>query len=239
MGGAVVFVTQGKGSDEPKSRTYTDGSGVAIAEVVGQVGGYSADGSRDAGLLGEPDRTGIDSAGRFETLEPDRTDCAAIRGSEYRSEGERAWFLGECVERRELEAEHRADVESARESNQGQPRLNPGQPQRPPSEDRSPGGAGIAGVATRYGESYNNQPLGCGGGVYSSDDPSIIAVGPTDYATWPCGTPLTVCGVLACINGIRQDSCPGCGPGHVDLSEAGLWRVCESRGRCEVTIYGP
>ena len=79
-------------------------------------------------------------------------------------------------------------------------------------------------VATRYGESYNGSPLGCGGGAYSSADPSILAAPPALYAAWPCGTRLRVTNPAAgrSIIVIRRDACPGCGSYHVDLSEAGM-----------------
>ena len=90
---------------------------------------------------------------------------------------------------------------------------------------------------------YADQPLGCGTGVYDPYDPTIVAVGPSRYVEWPCRTRLRVCsqlretggdanatapgvedvGVLhelRCISVVRQDSCPGCGPYLVDLSEA-------------------
>jgi len=95
--------------------------------------------------------------------------------------------------------------------------------------------------ATHYGESYNGRPLGCGTGVYRSDDPAIIAVGPGHYSEIPCGTTLQVClplslpdvdgqrpemSALRCLVGLRVDSCPGCAGDWLDLSEAGLWYLC-------------
>lgn len=92
-------------------------------------------------------------------------------------------------------------------------------------------------TATRYGESYNGSGFGCwvnGApvGYYSSDDPSILAAPPARYAEWPCGTELEVCYGDRCLSVVRVDSCPGCGPNHVDLSEAGLWYLC--RDACGV-----
>jgi len=87
--------------------------------------------------------------------------------------------------------------------------------------------------ATHYGESYNGRPLGCGG-TYSSWDTSIVAVGPGDYARWPCGTVLEVVGPQGTIEVIRQDSCPGC-YGMIDLSEAGHAAVC-GIGTCTVEV---
>lgn len=103
--------------------------------------------------------------------------------------------------------------------------------------DVSEGEGVIDGEATRYGESYNGLPLGCGTGDYSSGDTDIVAVGPARYADWPCGTGFTICGSNSCILAHRQDACPGCGANHLDLSEAGIEAVCGPEvGRCEVTI---
>ena len=100
-------------------------------------------------------------------------------------------------------------------------------------------------IATHYGREYEDSTLGCpGAGVYHSADPSIIAVGPAHYSDVPCGTKLRVCRTglgtdwlgsqhkrdqvhdVRCLVGIRQDSCPGCGPRHLDLSEAGMAILC-------------
>jgi len=89
-----------------------------------------------------------------------------------------------------------------------------------------PAGPPINGIVTRYGRSYNGHSLGCRTGLYASEDPSVIAVGPAREGEWPCGTPLRVCGAAGCIVGYRQDGCPGCGPSHLDLSEAGINVVC-------------
>ena len=95
---------------------------------------------------------------------------------------------------------------------------------------------GAAFVATHYGVSYQGSPLGCGGGVYDTNDPSIVAVGPAYYAAWPCGTRLRVCGSAGCIDARRRDSCPGCADSWVDLSEAGILATCGHFGRCSVTV---
>lgn len=105
-----------------------------------------------------------------------------------------------------------------------------------PREDGS--GDALIGRVTHYGESYNGRQMGCeGSGLYDSEDPSIVAVGPSAYAAWPCGTVFRVCGEGGCIHAIRSDSCPGCGQGHLDLSERGIAIVCgEEVGTCEVSI---
>lgn len=84
----------------------------------------------------------------------------------------------------------------------------------------------ILGWATHYGESFNGGVLGCGSGHYDSNDLSIVAVGPSRYDEWPCGTRLRVCGPAGCITVTRQDACPGCSENVIDLSEAGNEMVC-------------
>ncbi len=98
--------------------------------------------------------------------------------------------------------------------------------------------------ATRYGGGeawgdsidYNGSNLGCGTGYYDSNNTTIIAVGPDHYPDMPCGTRIRVCGAAGCIDGIRQDACPGCGINHIDLSEMGLITVCGSLGTCQVNV---
>jgi hypothetical protein len=93
------------------------------------------------------------------------------------------------------------------------------------------------GIVTHYGVSYNGNRMGCHGTPYSSENETIIAVGPADYGEWPCGTTLRVCGPTGCVVGFRQDSCPGCGPNHLDLSEAGINTVCGDQAHvCRVQI---
>ncbi len=93
------------------------------------------------------------------------------------------------------------------------------------------------GLVTHYGVSYNGNPMGCSGELYSSENETIIAVGPADYGEWPCGTNLRVCGPTGCVVGFRQDSCPGCGENHLDLSEAGINTVCGDQAHvCRVGI---
>jgi len=100
-------------------------------------------------------------------------------------------------------------------------------PQTPPA----------GGYATHYGSQYNGQPLGCGAGLYASDDPSIVAVGPANFRDWSCGAVMRICGPAGCLIAVRQDSCPGCTTNVVDLSESGLELVCGySASACRVTI---
>jgi hypothetical protein len=95
----------------------------------------------------------------------------------------------------------------------------------------------ISGWATHYGESYQDGVLGCGTGYYDTDNPDIIAVGPSRYAEWPCGTKLRVCGPAGCITATRHDACPGCSPVVLDLSEAGNKQVCgDPPYTCRATI---
>jgi hypothetical protein len=97
-------------------------------------------------------------------------------------------------------------------------------------------GDAIKGIVTHYGASYQGSTLACGG-AYDTDDPSIIAVGYGRGAAMPCGTYIQVCGPGGCIVGQRQDTCPGCGPFVIDLSEAGIAAVCgDGAGRCEATF---
>lgn len=88
---------------------------------------------------------------------------------------------------------------------------------------------------THYGESYNGQRMGCGG-IYSSNDTTIAAVGYPYNAAWPCGTVLELEGPAGSLVVIRQDTCPGCGAGLIDLSEAGIIEVCGSLGGCTVRV---
>jgi hypothetical protein len=116
----------------------------------------------------------------------------------------------------------------------------PAAPAEAPSEHHvqfTPVGRFVQGAVTHYGVGFNGQPLGCGG-VYSSDDPTIIAIGPAHYAEWPCGTAIVVCGPNGCLVGVRQDSCPGCTAGVLDLSEAGIAIVCGPyAGRCNTIAH--
>lgn len=93
-----------------------------------------------------------------------------------------------------------------------------------------------SGRATHYGVGFHGRTMGCGG-VYSTYNPTIIAVPPSMYRAWPCGTTLVVSGPNGAIVGTRQDSCPGCDSAGVivDLSEAGHRAVC-GVGTCWVTV---
>jgi hypothetical protein len=92
------------------------------------------------------------------------------------------------------------------------------------------------GMATPYSDELEGRTLGClGAGEYDRDDETIIAVAPPQYDDIPCGMELEVCGPEGCISGSRQDSCPGCGDMHVDLSRAGFNEVC-GRGANSCTV---
>jgi hypothetical protein len=118
------------------------------------------------------------------------------------------------------------------------PEPPPRAPDRPVVTEAYQDGSTISGVVTRYGRSYAGQSLGCGTGVYDPEEPAIIAVGPSRNSDWPCGAVLRVCGPGGCIVGVRHDSCPGCGPYVIDLSEAGIEIVCGYAGAssCPVRI---
>lgn len=91
-------------------------------------------------------------------------------------------------------------------------------------------------TATHYGESYNGQPLGCGG-TYQSRDDSIGAIGPANYGRLPCGSQITVTGPAGSVSVERRDSCPGCSATLIDLSEAAHEAVCgPGGGICRVTV---
>jgi hypothetical protein len=110
-------------------------------------------------------------------------------------------------------------------------------------------------IATRYGESYNGGTLGCPritqpagwDGKYHSELEGILAVGYNESNLLTCGERVFVCRVrvelpafipieefdtyravysLPCIQVWRVDTCPGCGQGHIDLSERGIGLLC-------------
>lgn len=94
-------------------------------------------------------------------------------------------------------------------------------------------------VATRYGfpEYYNGRQMACqGSGNYQSDNINIIAVNLTT-SRYSCGDHLVIAGAYGIIDGWVVDNCPGCGPDHVDLSDAGLWKICgDQAGVCDVMV---
>lgn len=99
-------------------------------------------------------------------------------------------------------------------------------------------GESIPSSLTRYGERFNGRKMGCSKlGYYSSDDPTIVAVGYDRHAEMPCGTLLEVCGPTGCHLMMRKDTCGGCSAYMFDLSEAGNALVCgESYGLCNATV---
>lgn len=95
----------------------------------------------------------------------------------------------------------------------------------------------ISGWATHYGESYQGGVLGCGSGYYDTENPDIVAVSPSRYDDWPCGTKLRICGPAGCITATRHDACPGCTANVLDLSEAGNKLVCgDPPHTCQATV---
>ncbi len=106
-----------------------------------------------------------------------------------------------------------------------------------PEQNLVPSTPIIRGWATHYGVSYQDGVLGCGTGHYDTDNPDIIAVGPSRYAEWPCGTKLRIRGPAGCITATRHDACPGCSPNVLDLSESGNKLVCGVPPHtCRVTL---
>jgi len=103
------------------------------------------------------------------------------------------------------------------------------------SASTSPLGA-VKGYASSYADSFTNKPMGCiGAGLYKPTDTTIVAVGPSMYDQFPCGTSIEVCGPKGCLAGVRKDACPGCQGYHVDLSRAGLTAVCGSNA-CDIRL---
>jgi LysM repeat protein len=97
-------------------------------------------------------------------------------------------------------------------------------------------GAAVKGYASSYHDSFTNKPMGCmGAGLYKPTDTTIVAVGPSMYSQFPCGTSIEVCGPKGCLTGLRKDSCPGCQGYHVDLSRAGLTAVCGPNA-CDIRL---
>lgn len=93
----------------------------------------------------------------------------------------------------------------------------------------------VRGPVTHYGISYQGQQMGCvGSGLYDTDNPVIIASSP--QGQYECGDKIFVAGPAGTLVGYRVDSCPGCPPGHLDLSEAGIAQVC-GPGADYCTVY--
>lgn len=79
-------------------------------------------------------------------------------------------------------------------------------------------------LVTYYGVDFQGGPLGCGSdvfGTYDRNDPTTIASGDGGP---PCGMHLHLCSPTACQDVVVKDMCGGCGPMHLDLSEA-AWNV--------------
>jgi len=109
---------------------------------------------------------------------------------------------------------------------------------RTPTPTRTPRNASvISGSVTRYADSLAGNTLGCSGyGTYDPNNPQIIAVSTARSDDWPCGTSLEVCGSAGCVTGTRVDTCPGCATNQLDMSRAGVMKVCGNSTGCSVTI---
>ena len=95
---------------------------------------------------------------------------------------------------------------------------------------------------THYGTRFSGRKLGCGDGLYASEDLTIVAVASDRNKQWRCGFLMEICGEGGCIIGMRLDTCPGCGTNHVDLTEEGLDAVCgKNKGVCQASlrVYAP
>lgn len=184
----------------------------------------------------------------------DRRSCEEIVGTAYHSLGEQTWFLENCRSTPVRVASGSGNTGGTSNGSQ-EPR------QEPMVRVEQLDASIVYGGATHYcnpqpdgrctdstGTNYEGSKLGCpaitlpagrGDSLYHSSDRQIAAVPPSRYSTWPCGTPLQVCGVIGCIRVIRMDACPGCDASGViiDLSEAGIAAVCgQGAGRCPVSV---
>jgi len=205
--------------------------------------------------LGE-ERDGASSATRSEDGTPGYSD-AGVRADPAEGEG------GLTDETDQSAGKVNGGVESAAMDDRISARVHlitgPGDVVRPPLE-----GAGEPFSATHYCRDYEDCPytgsgMGCTGQPYDPYDPTIVAVGPSRYAEWPCGTRFRVCAQgnanrsgapldgakkvgnvpsVQCVDVVRVDSCPGCSHYLVDLSEAAFealgFRLEQGVGRVTV-----
>lgn len=90
------------------------------------------------------------------------------------------------------------------------------------------------GTVTHYGVGFHGGQMGCeGSGWYDTDNPWIVAVAPESGLR--CGDLVYVEGPAGDNLGIVLDTCVGCGSTNLDLSEAGIARVCgPEAGTCNV-----
>ena len=93
----------------------------------------------------------------------------------------------------------------------------------------------VAGQVTRYADSLEGNTMACGG-AFDQDNPYIVAVSLEYDTAWPCGTPLEICGTAGCITSIRTDTCAGCPGAHIDMTRAGVDRLCGNQSGCDVVM---
>ena len=91
-----------------------------------------------------------------------------------------------------------------------------------------------SGTVTHYGVGFQGQTMGCeAAGPYDTHNPWIIAVAPSSGLH--CGDLVYISGPAGANTGIVLDTCGGCGPTNLDLSEAGIERICgPEAGTCRV-----
>lgn len=88
---------------------------------------------------------------------------------------------------------------------------------------------------TWYGEALRGGPLYCGSDIYGRFDPDDLTTVAVGAGGPPCGSRLQLCSESACIITIVKDRCGGCGPGHLDLSQAG-WEALGRPSMVDMTI---
>lgn len=95
----------------------------------------------------------------------------------------------------------------------------------------------IQGWATYYHPSLAGNRMGCmNAGWYNPSDPSVAAVGRGFVLGYACGQPITIVGPAGVLTVTQTDTCGGCGPTHIDLSEAGIVAVCGGKHSCSIQL---